>query len=66
MSTIALAHSLGVRVVVEGVDTYAQLEMLQQNMCDEVEGFFFSRPLPAKAAQAFLQNSREAQFRRLH
>ena len=66
MSTIALAHSLGMRVVAEGVETRAQLEILQKNQCDEVQGFFFSQPLPAAAVQAFLQNRREEQLRRLH
>jgi diguanylate cyclase (GGDEF)-like protein/PAS domain S-box-containing protein len=41
---IAMAHSLGIRVVAEGVETQDQLEFIRGHHCDEYQGFFYSRP----------------------
>lgn len=55
---IAIAHSLGVRAVVEGVETLEQLALLREAGCDEFQGFVLSRPLPAEAAASLF--TREA------
>ncbi|MGB4927820.1 MAG: EAL domain-containing protein [Giesbergeria sp.] len=44
---ISMAHSLGLRVIAEGVETEAQCNFLRLNMCDEIQGYFFSRPVDA-------------------
>lgn len=46
-STIALAHKLGKRVVAEGVEDDAALQLLARLECDEVQGYHISRPMPA-------------------
>jgi EAL domain-containing protein (putative c-di-GMP-specific phosphodiesterase class I) len=51
---IVMAHSLGLRVVAEGVETPVELEYLQQQGCDECQGFLYSRPLPAADFGALL------------
>jgi diguanylate cyclase (GGDEF)-like protein/PAS domain S-box-containing protein len=43
---ISLAHSIGKRVVVEGVETQEQLDLLRKMKCDEVQGYFLGRPAP--------------------
>lgn len=49
IGTIAhLAHALGMRVVAEGVETYAQLDLLRVSGCDEIQGFMIARPQQAK------------------
>ncbi|MDK9705278.1 MAG: EAL domain-containing protein [Sulfuritalea sp.] len=52
--TIALAHSIGLKVVAEGAETAEQFALLRSTGCDEFQGFHFSRPLPADELEAFL------------
>ncbi|WP_380161277.1 putative bifunctional diguanylate cyclase/phosphodiesterase [Kineococcus sp. R86509] len=52
-SVIALAHQLGLVVVAEGVETLASADRLCALGCDELQGFFFARPLPAEKALAW-------------
>ena len=54
---ISMAHSLGMRVLAEGVETEAQCEFLSRNMCDEVQGFLFSKALPAEEIELLLRES---------
>jgi diguanylate cyclase (GGDEF)-like protein len=46
-AVIKLAHALGLRVVAEGVETEAQRDILLRLGCDELQGFYFARPMPA-------------------
>jgi len=52
---IAMAHSLGLSVVAEGVETEQQLEFLRATGCDIMQGFYFAKPMPAPQATAFLR-----------
>jgi len=52
-SIISLAHSLGLEVVAEGVETEAQLKVLQLLNCDEIQGYVVSRPLPENEFEAW-------------
>jgi len=45
---IAMSHSLNLSVIAEGVETQAQLDFLRKHGCDEVQGFFLGRPMPAE------------------
>jgi EAL domain-containing protein (putative c-di-GMP-specific phosphodiesterase class I) len=51
---ISMAHSLGIRVVAEGVETEAQCQFLRRHGCDEMQGYYFSRPLPPIEITALL------------
>lgn len=52
---INLAHDLNMKVVAEGVETDAQLGFLRAHRCDEMQGFYFSRPVPAAAFSSLLR-----------
>ena len=43
---IILAHGLGMNVIAEGVETAEQVELLREMECDDIQGFYYSRPLP--------------------
>ena len=53
-AVITLAHSLGMSVVAEGVETRGQLDALTALQCNGAQGFFFARPLPPDEAQKIL------------
>ncbi|RFP13146.1 EAL domain-containing protein [Duganella sp. BJB488] len=57
---IAMAHTLGLKVIAEGVETAGQLDFLRTQQCDEVQGYFFSRPLTASAMDAYLSRPEAA------
>lgn len=53
-AVIALGHSLGLKVVAEGAETQAHIDFLRTEGCDEVQGYFYSRPIPASDMTDFL------------
>ncbi|MDQ3288864.1 MAG: EAL domain-containing protein [Pseudomonadota bacterium] len=57
---IAMARSLGLNVVAEGVDNDAQVRFLRAHGCDEIQGYWLSRPLEADQCRTFLEEYRSS------
>jgi diguanylate cyclase (GGDEF)-like protein/PAS domain S-box-containing protein len=58
ISIIALARNLKLRVIAEGVESAAQLEFLRAHGCDEMQGYHFSRPVPAEQFERMVRSGR--------
>ncbi|MDZ4141708.1 MAG: EAL domain-containing protein [Methylotenera sp.] len=58
---ISMAHSLGMQTIAEGVETAAQLACLRLMGCDEVQGYYVSKPLPADQFERFVNNMKALQ-----
>ncbi len=56
LTIIRMAHSLKLRVVAEGVETEAQLSYLRRHDCDQIQGYYFSRPVPVHDIEQMLQD----------
>ncbi|MDD1615296.1 MAG: diguanylate cyclase/phosphodiesterase with PAS/PAC and GAF sensor(s) [Methylococcaceae bacterium NSP1-2] len=53
---INMAKSLGFKTIAEGVETLEQLNFLREKKCDEIQGYYFSKPVPAEAFANLLRN----------
>ena len=58
--TISLAHSLGMKVLAEGVEKAKQVEILRSLSCDEIQGFYYARPLPWENFETKVIRAKEA------
>lgn len=62
---IAMAHSLGLYVVGEGVETVDQLEFLRDHGCDSVQGYYLGRPMPVAEVEAWLEQKEQGRRSRI-
>jgi EAL domain-containing protein (putative c-di-GMP-specific phosphodiesterase class I) len=53
-TVIAMAHSLDLEVIAEGVETAEQLAFLRDQNCDRVQGFYFSQAVPLESLQSYI------------
>ena len=56
LAVINLARSLGMQTIAEGVETSGQLAYLRMQGCNEVQGYYFSKPLPANEFEDYALN----------
>lgn len=58
-AVISMAHSMGIKVIAEGVETEAQCEFLSKNMCDYIQGYYLAQPMPLEQAGAYITQNYE-------
>ncbi|WP_213994757.1 EAL domain-containing protein [Arsukibacterium sp.] len=59
---IGLAHHLDIKVIAEGVESEAQAALLRKNLCDEFQGYYYGRPMPADKLEHYLQNYQQTRL----
>jgi diguanylate cyclase (GGDEF)-like protein/PAS domain S-box-containing protein len=62
LAIISLAHSLKLSAIAEGIETEAQLNFLRRHNCDEMQGFYFSKPVTAAEFEQMLREHRKLEF----
>jgi len=62
---LAMAHALRMKVVAEGVETYDHLDFLRDAACDQMQGYLFSKPLPAADMEAMFRTGRRMRLSRV-
>ncbi|KQY81025.1 EAL domain-containing response regulator [Pelomonas sp. Root1444] len=62
LAIISMAHSMHMQVIAEGVETVEQLEFLRRSGCDQMQGYYFSRPVPADDYARTLTEGRQLQL----
>ena len=62
LTIINLARSLKLKVIAEGVETQDQFEFLRLHGCDEMQGYYFSRPLPVEQITSALREGRRLEL----
>src|SRR5690606_2041845 len=55
LAIIGIAHTLQLQVIAEGIETVAQLDYLRRHRCDQVQGYYFSPPLPVAEVEKLLR-----------
>jgi len=55
-STIDLGHNMGLRVVAEGIESEAAWDILAEMGCDQGQGYYMSRPIPAAELASWVEN----------
>ncbi len=66
LGVIALAHSLKLKVIAEGVETISQLAFLREHSCDRLQGYLFSRPMPPANFDRFMNQKDVLRFAQIH
>ena len=61
---VSLAHTLGLKVIAEGVEDDAQVHLLKELGCDQIQGYYISVPVPAQQIESLLRPGAEHQLRR--
>ena len=56
---VSMAHGLGMKVIAEGVETEAQCEIMRTSICDEIQGYFFCKPISAQAIEELFSEGRQ-------
>jgi EAL domain-containing protein (putative c-di-GMP-specific phosphodiesterase class I) len=58
-AVIKMAHGLGLTVIAEGVETHEQLHYLREHGCNEVQGYYYGKPMNAQDFEIFVQKHTE-------
>jgi EAL domain-containing protein (putative c-di-GMP-specific phosphodiesterase class I) len=62
---VALGHGLGMKIIAEGVEHHEQLQLLHMMGCDQIQGYYFAKPMPAEEVRNFINERKDRRVTRL-